>query len=171
MTVNDNDNLIINIGERTKYYSKEFVIQAIEEKEKRDEQIKIAPCSNHDRDTAEAERILPPEQDVKLTAVKHDNGKIRMELLPINAMTQIAKVFTFGAKKYDDFNYMKNGGIKASRVYGALLRHMFAWYGGESQDPETGESHLAHAGCCIMILLELEKFGTNIDKPTYYDTK
>jgi len=149
MTVTNEGKLVITIDGKTQLLSKEDIVGAFTPK--------AAPCAKYDRDTSEA--------------IKSDQEKIRMDLIPPHALTEIAKVFTFGAKKYDDWNYIKNGGLKLSRVYGALLRHMFAWFKGEAKDPETGESHLAHAGCCIMMLLELEEFGTNHDKPKHYESK
>lgn len=95
------------------------------------------------------------------TGVKHDSGKIRMDLLSPIALEEIAKVMTFGAKKYGDNNW--RGGIKWSRVLGALLRHVFAFIRGEDNDPETGISHLAHGGCCIMFLLEYQATHGELD--------
>lgn len=92
---------------------------------------------------------------------KGDSDKNRLELLPPHSLMAIAEIFTFGAKKYDDFNYMKC--TKWSRYYGALQRHLNAWYSGEELDAETGKSHLYHAGCCIMILIELQDFGKGED--------
>jgi hypothetical protein len=83
---------------------------------------------------------------------KYDTGKVQMELLSVPAMTAIAEVLTFGAKKYDAHNWRK--GFKWSRLFGAMLRHTFAAMSGEDRDPESGLLHLAHAGCCIMFLLE-----------------
>lgn len=88
-------------------------------------------------------------------AIKEDGGKNRVDLLPIQPLEDIAEVLTFGAQKYADHNW--RGGFKWSRLYGALFRHMFAWIKGQDKDPETGLSHLAHAGCCILFLLEHEK--------------
>lgn len=85
---------------------------------------------------------------------KYDGGKPRMDLLSSIALEEIAKVMTFGAKKYGDNNW--RGGIAWSRVLGALFRHGFSFLGGEDKDPETGLSHLAHVGCCVMFLLEYE---------------
>jgi len=98
---------------------------------------------------------------------KFDTDKIRMELLPPHSLKSIAKIFTFGAKKYDDFNYMK--GTKWSRYYGALQRHLNAWYSGEEIDSETGESHLYHAGCCIMILIEIQNANIGEDNRPKYE--
>ena len=86
------------------------------------------------------------------TGKKHDSSKIRMDLLSPIALEEIAKVMTFGAKKYGDNNW--RNGLAWSRVIGALLRHVFAFIRGEDTDPESGLSHLSHAGCCLMFLLE-----------------
>jgi len=102
-----------------------------------------------------------------MTGIKHDKDKIRMDLLPPQALEDIARVFGFGAKKYSSWNYMK--GMKFSRIYAALQRHMNAWYKGEDNDQETGRSHLAHAGCCIMMLIEIERYlPEEDDRPTHY---
>ena len=74
-----------------------------------------------------------------------------MDLLPTEALVEIAKGFSFGAKKYGRFNWRK--GLVYSRVYSALQRHLTAWNAGEDFDPESGLTHLAHAGCNLMFLL------------------
>ena len=57
-------------------------------------------------------------------------------------------------------------GMDWSRVYGALQRHLNAWWGGEHTDPETGKSHLWHANCCMAFLTtyEIRNVG-NDDRP------
>lgn len=92
---------------------------------------------------------------------KNDQGKVPMELLPMDAITEIAKVLQFGAKKYAPNNWRK--GLAFTRVLGATLRHLFAWSLGEDLDPETGLSHLAHAGCEILFLLHFEKYRVDLD--------
>jgi hypothetical protein len=96
--------------------------------------------------------------------LKFDQEKNRVDLLPVDALEEIAKVLTHGAIKYGDRNWEL--GMKWSRPYGALLRHMFSWFKGEENDPETGLSHLAHAGCCVLFLLtyHLRKVGED-DRP------
>jgi hypothetical protein len=85
---------------------------------------------------------------------KYDDGKIRYDLLPPEAIHEIARVLTFGANKYAPRNWEK--GISYGRVFGALMRHMWSWWRGEKLDPETHISHLAHAGCCLFFLLTYE---------------
>lgn len=95
------------------------------------------------------------------TGVKHDSGKVRMDLLSPIALEEIAKVMTYGAKKYGDHNW--HGGIAWSRVIGALLRHVFAFIRREDTDPETGLSHMAHVGCCVMFLLDYIQSHPELD--------
>ena len=90
-----------------------------------------------------------------------------MDLLPPFALEKIAEIFTFGMKKYGDWNW--SGGIQYSRIYGAIMRHLNAWQRGENIDPESGKSHLYHAGCGIMMLIEMEEFRKDLDdRPTHY---
>ncbi len=107
------------------------------------------------------------EQILKESGTKADGDKNLVQLLPVIAMERIAQIFTFGAKKYSEWNW--SGGIKYSRLYGAMLRHLFAWYRGEKCDPESGQSHLYHAGCCIMMLIEMEEIRPDLDdRPQHY---
>ena len=85
-------------------------------------------------------------------AVKNDLGKLRYDLVPINALEELTKVLTFGAKKYADRNWEK--GFEWGVVYAALMRHITAWWRGEDIDPESGLSHLSHAMCNIAFLIE-----------------
>jgi hypothetical protein len=85
------------------------------------------------------------------SGLKFDSGKPPMALLDRYAMEQIALVLAFGAQKYAAHNWRK--GIAYSRLLDAALRHLFAFADGEDNDPESGLSHIAHAGCCIVFLL------------------
>lgn len=82
-------------------------------------------------------------------------AKPRLELVPFAAVNDIAEVLTFGAAKYDANNWCR--GARWGRYFAALLRHLFAWWRGENLDAETGLSHLAHAGCCLMFLMEYQR--------------
>lgn len=100
-------------------------------------------------------------------AQKFDDDKNRVDLLPPLALQRIAEIFTFGANKYSSWDWSK--GLSFSRLYGALLRHVFAWFRGERNDPESGKSHLYHAGCCIMMLIEMNELRPDLDdRPIHY---
>lgn len=92
---------------------------------------------------------------------KDDNEKIRLELVPPELLVAVGDILTFGAAKYADRNW--EVGMSWGRVFGALMRHMWAWWGGESKDQETGRSHLWHAGCCIAFLIAYEERGVGTD--------
>ena len=94
-------------------------------------------------------------------AVKHDQDKIQMELIPPELLIEVGKVLTFGATKYAPRNWEK--GMDWSRAYGALLRHMMAFWGGENKDPESGLDHLSHAACCLTFLIAYNARGTGND--------
>jgi hypothetical protein len=93
--------------------------------------------------------------------IKFDQDKVRMELLPPTALSDVAEVLTYGARKYDPYNWAK--GMSWLRVMGAAQRHLNAFAKGESADPETGLSHVAHAVCNLMFLLEYEHFHPELD--------
>lgn len=111
------------------------------------------------------------EQRKQEAGLKYDLGKPQLSLLPYASLAQIAEVLEFGAKKYGRDNW--KGGMTWSRLADGVLRHMFAWVTGHRKDPETGLSHLAHAGCGILFLLSYEqtKAGTDdlpeVGKKTY----
>ena len=96
---------------------------------------------------------------------KDDSGKPRLELIPPELVAAVGAILTFGAKKYDDRNWEK--GMSWGRVFGALMRHLWAWWSRGGADPETGQSHLWHAACCISFLIAYEARATGTDdRPT-----
>lgn len=99
---------------------------------------------------------------------KHDSGKLRLDLIPPELLLDVAEVLSFGATKYGDRNWER--GMYWGRVFGAAMRHLWAWWSGEDKDPETGLSHLAHALCCVMFLATYERRGAGYDdRPTKTD--
>ena len=108
----------------------------------------MARVNGNHTSTAKSAEIEPP------AGLKYDGDKPRMDLLDGYAVEQLARVLTFGAKKYEAHNWRK--GLHKSRLLAAALRHLFAYLGGQDCDEETGLSHVAHAMCCCMFLLGLE---------------
>lgn len=94
--------------------------------------------------------------------LKYDSGKPPMSLIDRHALEEIAKVLAFGANKYAAHNW--RNGIAYSRLLDAAMRHITAYADGEDVDPESGLSHVAHAGCCIVFLL-----GMAANKPEFDD--
>ena len=98
--------------------------------------------------------------------VKYDSDKIQMELLPLRELREVAKVLTYGAKKYAPENWKKVPNMK-ERYTGALLRHLTEYREGNKFDPEAGSwklRHIAQVACNALFLLweELED-DNNLD--------
>lgn len=74
----------------------------------------------------------------------------------MQGMQAIIKVLMLGAKKYGPENWRQVDDAQR-RYYNAAIRHLVSWKLGEKIDPESGESHLAHAACCLLFLLEIDK--------------
>jgi hypothetical protein len=87
---------------------------------------------------------------------KYDSGKDPWNLLPWAGTRAIVQVLAYGAQKYAPGNWRKVPDAR-SRYFAAALRHLVAWHLGESTDPESGLPHLAHAGACILFLLETDQ--------------
>jgi hypothetical protein len=77
--------------------------------------------------------------------VKHDSGKPDLSMVSWELMEEVAKVRMFGAQKYARDNWKR--GFKVTRSLAASLRHIFLFLAGQTNDPESGLSHLSHAVC------------------------
>ena len=87
---------------------------------------------------------------------KYDAGKPDWSLLPWGAINDVVQVLTFGAAKYSPDNWCRVPDARR-RYFGAAMRHLTAWWGGEDRDPETELPHLAHATCCLLFLAAADR--------------
>lgn len=60
------------------------------------------------------------------------SGKPRMELLPMDLLTDVAQWYTLGAVKYGDNNWRL--GQPVSACVGSLLRHLAKWLSGQRDE-------------------------------------
>lgn len=113
---------------------------------------------------------LRQSQDAKLLTsasggfskgLKYDNDKPRMDLLDAEFLEGVAKVLTFGARKYAAHNW--RGGISYSRLLASTYRHLGAINRGEDIDPESGLSHIHHVGCNAMFLSWMMQHKPELD--------
>lgn len=102
------------------------------------------------------------KQKAVAQSIKHDAGKPRYDLIAPSLLEEVARVLEFGARKYSDRNW-EYPGFRYGRPFASAMRHLWAWWGGEDLDPESGLPHLAHAASCIMFLIEYEKTGAGED--------
>lgn len=94
-------------------------------------------------------------------AARFDDGKPRVELVPTVLIEEAAKVFTFGAIKYNSHNWTK--GLPWLQPYASAMRHLMAWHQGEDLDKESGLPHLAHAIVNLAMLLHYDRYGIGKD--------
>lgn len=112
--------------------------------------------------------LLPISQP----GVKKDEGKPRFDLIPWDAVEQVARVMTLGAAKYGDRNW--ENGLSHGRLLAAAFRHLTAYWLHKEEadlDPEFKTHHLANAACCVLMLLSsiLRNLGED-DRPLRRDS-
>lgn len=84
------------------------------------------------------------------------DGKLRWDLLPLEEIEDIVKVYTVGSKKYGVNTWQKlPDGIE--RYKAALLRHLVEYEKGNTIDEETGCKHLAQVAWNAIAMLYLSK--------------
>lgn len=86
----------------------------------------------------------------------------RYDLIPSDALKQIAEHYGVGANKYADNQWRK--GYEWSKSFAALVRHAEQFWGGEDFDEETGSNHMAAVAWHALTLLTFYK-----DCPQYDD--
>ena len=103
------------------------------------------------------EEADPHGKDQHTPGAKVDAGKVRMHLITggmARAITEVAKIGTFGASKYTD-----NGWIAVPdgfrRYEDAQQRHAAKRHMGETNDSDSGLLHLAHEAWNALAKLDL----------------
>jgi hypothetical protein len=104
----------------------------------------------------------------KEVAARFSEGKNRYDLIPEWPISELAKVYTYGCKKYDDDNWRKGLAWKKN-VISPLKRHLSQWLRGEIRDEESNCHHLAMVmwQCCA--LMEYERCRIGQDDRNPYD--
>lgn len=88
-------------------------------------------------------------------------GKLRYDLIPPDALADVARVYTYGANKYEPRNWEK--GLSWSDTLASLERHVQAFKAGEDRDAESGLPHMAHVAWNALTLLAFASRGTGTD--------
>ena len=74
----------------------------------------------------------------------------RYDLIPVEVLEGVARVFGHGAAKYEDNDWQR--GINTSNHYRAVMGHMADWRMGKETDAESGYHHLDHALARLIML-------------------
>jgi hypothetical protein len=80
----------------------------------------------------------------------------RYSLIPVEALDIMARLYAFGAEKYEAHNW--RNGYEWSKSFDSLFRHATSALKGEDIDPETGLPHLAGAAFhCFTLMVFMEE--------------
>ena len=93
--------------------------------------------------------------DVITDGLKHDGGKLRLDLVPPELIEAVGAVMTHGAEKYGEGSYRN---VEPKRYRAALMRHICKWLKNpHGKDEDSGLPHLWHIACNVAFLIELDK--------------
>ena len=161
-------------------------LNAVEEAMRDDKPVyaepKVAPKKFERRDTvalpattaltpegrAEERRGFAHSRAEPAVYAKPDQGKLRWDLLPQDALEQVVGVLTVDA---DTRNRDWELGCEWHRPLASAMRHLSAWQRGEQLDAGTKRPHLACAIAQLMFLLAYEQRGAGVDDRSKNETK
>jgi hypothetical protein len=93
--------------------------------------------------------------------LRYNEGKPQWDLMPYDALGQLAMVYTRGAQKYAPHNWLR--GMDWSKCFASMQRHAAAWHAGEDFDKESGQHHMAHVAWNALALLTYQMRGLGVD--------
>lgn len=87
---------------------------------------------------------------------KADKGKLKITLVPMQIVKDIAAIRMYGNEKYHmPYNWVT---VEKERYKDALMRHLLAYLDDENSiDEESGYKHLWHAACNLAFLCEMDR--------------
>ena len=94
------------------------------------------------------------DKDIVTDGLKHDGGKPRLDLVPLEIIEAVGTVMTFGMQKYGEASYRQ---VDPKRYRAALMRHIYRWLKDpHGVDEDSGLPHLWHIACNVAFLCELD---------------
>ena len=99
----------------------------------------------------------------KKTGGEKGSKLARFDLIPPKPLTYLAEVYGYGCSggKYLPRNWER--GYDWGLSFAAMQRHLWADWGGERLDPESGLPHLAHAAWHCLTLMEWAETHPELD--------
>ena len=93
--------------------------------------------------------------------------KPAMSCVPPVALLHLSHAMMNGEQKYGRMNWREHT-VSSSVYYDAAMRHLMAWFDGETYAPDSGAHHLGHVMACCAILLDGESLAVlNDDRNTF----
>lgn len=104
----------------------------------------------------EKERLLQEMQQPQGQEAKLDKGKMRISIVPLQIISDIAEVREYGIAKYKDPDNWRR--VDVERYANAIFRHFRAFLRDPaSVDDESGIEHYKHMACNMAFICELMK--------------
>lgn len=103
----------------------------------------------------------------KEQALRYNSGKRKWSLVDFKSLEPMVEVLEHGCIKYSPNNWKK--GMPVTEVSESLLRHMFAFLSGESQDADSKCDHLGHIMCNAMFLSYIMREKKQFDDRDHED--
>lgn len=107
-----------------------------------------------------------PDETRTTSATGGEKGvkSARFDLVPVEPLTTVARLYAKGAEKYADHNW--RNGYEWSKSYAALMRHATQFWAGEDNDTETELPHMASVAFHALALLDfMEQHPEYDDRP------
>lgn len=107
--------------------------------------------------------IILTKDPIENKSVKNDiiDDKLRWDLLPMEEIEDIVRVYHAGAKKYGP-NKWQNLDNGFERYRAAAARHLMEYMKGERIDSDTGAFHLAQCAWNCIAMLWYDKHGKGL---------
>lgn len=88
-----------------------------------------------------------------MQGIRHDGGKLRFDVLPLEGIVELARVGTDPIVNGDYPPHNWRLGMDWSRIFNASMRHALKFWLGETYDDKTGCHHMAHAAWGMLVLV------------------
>ena len=109
------------------------------------------------------DHIYPDDNPKTVQGLK----KPAMSCVPPVALLHLAHAMMNGEQKYGRMNWREHT-VSSSVYYDAAMRHLMAWFDGETYASDSGVHHLGHVMACCAILLDGESLAVlNDDRNTF----
>jgi hypothetical protein len=100
------------------------------------------------------DHIYPDDNPKTVQGLK----KPSMSCVPPISLLHLSRAMMDGEKKYGRMNWRKHT-VSSSVYYDAAMRHLLAWFDGETCASDSGVHHLGHVMACCAILLDGESLA------------
>lgn len=105
--------------------------------------------------------LAVPDDDKTRGKDDFKDDKLRWDLLPMQEIEDIVRVFHLGAKKYEP-NGWKDIPNGFERYRAAMMRHLMCYMNGERYDKELGVNHLSSMCWNAIAMLWYDKHGKGL---------